>query len=68
MELALIIFTVGIVFWINQPSISKDKLMKIAKSIDKELSEEFKKRDNKIEELEKRLKRIEDTVVDKSLF
>ena len=54
MEFAFLILTIGIVFWINQPSIDKDKLKDIAKSIDKELSKEFKKRDDRILELEKK--------------
>jgi arsenate reductase-like glutaredoxin family protein len=67
MDFAFLILVIGVVFWINQPSIDEDKLKTIAKSIDKELTKEFKKRDDKIKELEKRTKRIEDTVVEKGL-
>ena len=68
MDLAFLIFIIGVMFWLNQPSIDKDKLKNIAKTIDKELSKEFKIRDEKIKELEKRIKRIEDTVVEKELL
>ena len=65
MELALIILTVGIVFWINQPLVGVEKLKQIAKSIDEELSKEFKKIDERIKELEVKINRIENTVVEK---
>jgi hypothetical protein len=68
MDLAFLIFVIGVVFWINQPSIDKDKLKIIAKSIDKELNKEFKNRDDRIKELEDRINRIEDTVVERGLF
>ena len=59
----MIILVTGIAFWLSQPYIDKDKLKTIAESVDDGLSAEFQKRDKKIEDLEKRLKRIEDTVV-----
>jgi len=64
----MIILVIGIVFWLNQPSIDKEKLQKIIKTIDKKLNKEFKKRDDKIEYLENKIKRIEDTAVEKGLF
>ena len=67
MELALIILVIGIVFLVNQPSIDKENLLKVIKTIDKELNKAFKKRDDKIEELENKIKRIEDTAVEKGL-
>lgn len=59
MELSFIILAIGIAFWINQPSIDKDKLKLVIKSIDTELNKEFTKRDNKIKELENRIKILE---------
>jgi len=59
MEIAVIIFVIGVVFWLNQPSIDKDKLQTMVKSIDKELTKEFQKRDNKVKKLEKRVKQLE---------
>lgn len=67
-DLAFLIFIIGMIFFINQPLIDKDKLKIIAKSIDEELNKEFKSRDNKIKQLEKRIKQLEDTVVEKGLF
>lgn len=60
MELVMIILVIGVVFWINQPSMDNEKLQKLIETIDRELDKEFKKRDDKIKELENEIKRIED--------
>jgi len=59
MEFILLIFVIGVVFMLNQPSIDKDKIKLIAEKIDKELSKEFDKRDKKIEDLQKRIDALE---------
>jgi peptidoglycan hydrolase CwlO-like protein len=68
MELVMIILAIGIIFWINNPSIDKEKLMIVFKALNKDLTREFKKSDDKIKELEKKIKRLEDTIVEKGLF
>lgn len=59
MELAMIILAIGVAFMLNSGNISKDRLKRIAKSIDVELSKEFEKRDKKIQELEERIRKID---------
>jgi hypothetical protein len=54
-EFILLIFVIGVVFMLNSPSIDENKLKLLIKSIDKELSKEFEKRDKKIKQLEKRI-------------
>ena len=67
-EFILLIFVIGVVFMLNKPSIDKEKLIIVFKALNKDSTREFKKRDDKIIELEKKIKCIEDTVAEKGLF
>lgn len=60
MELAFIILAIGVAVMMNSTSgVSKEKLIRIGKALEKDINQEFKKRDNRILELEKRIEMLE---------
>jgi flagellar motility protein MotE (MotC chaperone) len=62
MEFILLIFVIGVVFMLNQPSIDRSKIQKVVKEIDKALTKEFDKRDKKIESLEKEIANLKEKI------
>ncbi len=59
--IALVLFIIGNMF--NGSSIDMDKLKKLAKKVDDDLNNEFVKRDKKIEELENKIKTLENMIL-----
>ncbi len=59
--IALVLLIIGSMF--NGNSIDMDKLKKLAKKFDDDLNNEFVKRDKKIEELENKIKTLENMIL-----